>query len=85
MSVQETQAAVADYIVQEILFNDRARLPAPEETLLGAGGVVDSVGLHQLVMFIESRFGIEVSDMDIVPENFGTLASLAKFIEGKKG
>jgi acyl carrier protein len=47
--------------------------------------VVDSVGLHQLVGFVESKFGIQVDPQELVPDNFASLSALVAFIEQKKG
>lgn len=80
-----TQEAVSDYICRELLFDERDRMPAPDAPLTGPGGVVDSVGLHQLISFLESTFGIEVGDLDIVPENFSTLSALFSYVEQKRG
>lgn len=82
MSVQDT---VADFVCREILFNDRERMPGPRDPLLGSGGVIDSVGLHQLITWLESQFGIEIGDLDIVPENFATLEAVSKLVAGKQG
>ncbi len=81
MDVQQT---LTDYICREILFDDKDRMPALDAALTGPGGVVDSVGLHQLINHLESTFGIEVDDLDIVPENFSTLSVLVAYIGRKR-
>jgi len=48
-----------------------------------AGGVIDSMNLWPLIVFVEERFGIKVEDTDIMQENFQTLQALTKFIESK--
>lgn len=48
-------------------------------------GIIDSMGILQFVGFIESEFGIEVDDEEIVPENFETIAQVAKFVEVQRG
>jgi len=48
-----------------------------------AGGVIDSMSLWPLIVFVEERFGIKVEDTDIMQENFQTLQALTKFIESK--
>ncbi len=80
----DVQASLNDYICKEILFDDESRVPGPEDPLLGAGGVVDSVGLHQLIEFLESNFGIKVEDLDIMPENFETMNALVAYVEKKQ-
>jgi acyl carrier protein len=55
-----------------------------EQPLLDSeGGVIDSMSLWPLIVFIEERFGIKVEDTDIMQENFQTLRALTKFIESK--
>lgn len=48
-----------------------------------AAGVVDSLGLEQLVDYIEDEFGFRVSDTDVVRENFGSLPALTAFVESR--
>jgi acyl carrier protein len=48
-------------------------------------GVIDSTGVLEVVAFLESDFSITVDDLEIVPENFDSIANLTRFIEGKKG
>jgi acyl carrier protein len=46
-------------------------------------GVIDSLGIQELIAFLESRFGISVGDEDLVPSNFQTVARIEAFIEEK--
>ena len=43
-------------------------------------GVVSSMVLLELVDFLETAYRIEVEPLDYVPENFATLASVARFV-----
>lgn len=47
-------------------------------------GVLDSLGLFQLVGFIESEYGVEIQDEELVPDNFGTVGTIARLIETKR-
>lgn len=47
-------------------------------------GIIDSLGVLQLVSFIEDRFGIHVEDEDLVPENFDTIKRIVEFVENKR-
>jgi acyl carrier protein len=53
-----------------------------EESLIETG-IIDSMGMLELVVFVESDFGIEVEDLDLVPENFESVEALSKFVESK--
>ena len=41
---------------------------------------VDSLNLLLLVEYIEAKFEIRVAPIDFAPQNFSTLASIAKFV-----
>jgi acyl carrier protein len=42
--------------------------------------VLDSMGIFETISFIQDRFGIEVDDDDLVPENFETVAAIARLV-----
>jgi acyl carrier protein len=46
--------------------------------------VVDSMGLFQLVSFLESEFGVEILEEELVPANFGTIRDIAKLVDSKR-
>lgn len=54
----------------------------PGQDLL-ASGVIDSFGLIGLIAALEHKFGIDIVDQDVVPENFQTPARLVAFVETK--
>jgi acyl carrier protein len=47
------------------------------------GGVLDSLALLQFVEFIESEYGFEVGDADMVPANFQTLSAVERYISSR--
>jgi len=62
----------------------RTRRIEPDESLL-TNGVLDSLGILDLVGFLESEFKIAVSDEDLLPENFESLNRLSTFVEDRMG
>jgi acyl carrier protein len=80
MNVREV---LTEYISREITKNAQP-IPTPDAPLLDSdGGVIDSMSLWPLIVFIESHFGIKIDDTDLMSENFQTLRALTKFIESK--
>ena len=80
MNVQEV---LIEYI-SDVIAKTGQPMPTMDQPLLdSAGGVIDSMSLWPLIVFIEERFGIKVEDTDIMQENFQTLRALTKFIESK--
>ena len=54
-----------------------------EQPLLG-GGLIDSLGILEVVSFLEREFNITVADEDLLPENFGSLRDLSQFVTSKQ-
>lgn len=51
-----------------------------DESFLGSG-LIDSLGILQLVSFVEAQYGIQVADTDLTPDNFDSVARLAAYVE----
>jgi acyl carrier protein len=47
-------------------------------------GIVDSLGILDLVAFLESDFQVHISDEELLPENFQTVEAIAQFVERKR-
>jgi acyl carrier protein len=77
------RAELTEFIVTNYLFGDIARVPRDDESLV-EDDIIDSTGILELIEFIESRFGVEVSESEMVPENLGSIANLTKFVLSKR-
>lgn len=47
-------------------------------------GVVDSMGVAEMIAFVESEFGVFTSDEEVSEANFGSLSAVARFVLGKQ-
>jgi acyl carrier protein len=56
---------------------------ADGESLLEAG-IIDSMGVLELVSFIEKQYRIAVSEDEMMPENFDTVEAMASFIARRR-
>jgi len=56
-----------------------------KDTALLEKGVLDSLGILDVVSFLESEFAIQISDEDLVPENFKSLSTISVFVQNKSG
>jgi acyl carrier protein len=79
-----TQDRVRSFIIDELRFRGSAKDLKNDYPLLEKE-VLDSMGIFQVVSFLESEFGIEVDDEDLVPDNFGTIDLIAGLVESKQG
>lgn len=76
MSVKDE---IKQYIAENILFSSNGFTLDDDESFLEAG-VVDSLGVVELVAFVEETYQLEVPDDDIVPANFDSVDNLAAYI-----
>ncbi len=53
-----------------------------EDQLL-EGGLLDSLGILDVVSYLEEEFSISASDEELTPENFQSIATMASYVEMK--
>jgi acyl carrier protein len=67
-----------EYIASEITRGRQSQLNTTDDLL--ASGILDSLGILQLVAFIEERFKVRVADEDVVYENFYSIGAMANYL-----
>lgn len=78
------EAVINDYISRELV-QDQGLLPLGNATPLLETGVLDSLGLLRLVVFLQERFGVAVDDVDLVPENFDSVDAICAYVRSRAG
>ena len=79
MDKQNTASKIKRFLAQQFPMTKNV---GNDEPLL-KNGLIDSLGILEIVTFIENEFGVVVSDEDLLPENFGSIHSLASFVHNK--
>jgi acyl carrier protein len=77
------ESIVNDYISREIV-QDPAMLPLSNEMSLLEEGILDSLSLLRLVVFLEERFGITVGEADLLPENFASITTICDYLRSQE-
>ena len=80
----DVTTAVQEFIESNFRYKTDTDEISSDKSLLDSG-LIDSAGILELVTFIESRFNVEVTDEDIVPDNFETINHIVSFVNGKQG
>jgi acyl carrier protein len=76
----ETQ--IREYLSQFLLFSDDAFEYSDDDSFLESG-IVDSMAVMELAMFVEEKFNVAVDDQEITPENFDSVSRLANYVRSK--
>ncbi len=81
MNRTQIEREVRGFLINNFLFGRAEALPENGSVL---GDVIDSTGAIELVMFLQSNFGITVEDEEVaVPENFGSVNNIVGYVEKK--
>jgi acyl carrier protein len=70
---------IKNFLVQQFPATKNIR---NEDPLL-KNGLIDSLGILEIVTFLENEFGITFTDEELLPENFESVRSLANFVRRK--
>ena len=78
----DVEKDVKKFIVTKLMQGKNGNALRDDESLFEAG-IIDSLGILQLVSFLEERFSVQVEDEELIPENFETINRLLDFMEKK--
>lgn len=76
------EVQIKDYIAHNLLFSDNG-YPYGDNVSFLDEGIVDFIGVMELVTFVEDNFGVKVDDLDVTPENFDLVSRMAAYIRRK--
>ena len=74
---------VKQYLVENYLYTRADYELGLRDPLLGSG-ILDSMGVVEVLEFVQAEFGVTVADDEITEANFGTVADIASFVVRKR-
>lgn len=78
----ERRRQIKRFIIQNFLFSEDETTLGDEDSLI-QGGIVDSTGIHELVLFLEENFRISVTPDEMTPATFESVQSVDRFVTAK--
>lgn len=76
------KAQLRDYINHELLGSRNGTLIDDDEDLLGSG-LIDSIGMASVVLFIEATCGIDVPPEDVTIDHFYSLNAIEAYLANR--
>ena len=67
--------------IEENLVRDKSSGPIAADESLMERGVLDSLGLMNLITFIEEKTGVRIGDDEVMLENFETINAIVATID----
>jgi acyl carrier protein len=77
------ESLINDYISREFV-QDPALLPLANDTSLLETGILDSLSLLRVVVFLEERFGTRVGEGNLLPENLASMNNICAHLRARE-
>lgn len=77
------ETEIRAFVVENFLFGQDDETLTAQSSLVESG-IIDSMGVAEIVAHIESRYGVTVGDDELVPDNLDSISRIAAFIARKK-
>jgi acyl carrier protein len=82
MTTEQIEAQVRDFLFTNFIFDASTQL-GTEDSLM-ENGVVDSTGILEVIMWVESNFDVHVEDSEVLPENFDSIGNMTRYVLSKQ-
>lgn len=77
----DTTGPVRGFVIENFLFGRSDGISDTDSFM--ETGLVDSTGLIQLIAFLETTYGIEISDNELMPEHLDSIYNISGFLTKK--
>lgn len=79
--MQDTIRQVRAFLRENFMLDDAG---IADDASFMQSHILDSTGFIELITFVEERFGVQVDDREMVPENFDSLRNIAAYLARKR-
>ena len=80
--MQSITQEIHQFIIDNFLFGEAEACLSNDDSLLDQG-IIDSMGVLELVTFLEDKYEIEIPDDELVPTNLDSINRLVQFVQRK--
>jgi acyl carrier protein len=82
MSSNDVRQQLRHFILENYLFTDDEAALSDDTSFLD-GGILDSMGILELIEFLDETLSVKVEGDELVPDNLDSINSLLAFISTK--
>lgn len=80
MQKDEIRSRIRGFVDENFLYMRPDVELGGDDSLMG-NGIVDSMGVMEMIDFLETEFDVSVPDEDITEENLGTINRIAEYVQ----
>ena len=81
MDIGEIREKIRTYVIDSFIKDEAIGLD--DDLSFIETGIIDSVGVLELVAFIETTFDFRVEDEELIPENLDSVNEIVTYIQSK--
>ena len=74
---------ISEFIRENFLYMRPDHILKADDELMGLA-LIDSLGFVELVEEVQDRYGVDVLDVEISEQNFGSVNAIVRFVESKR-
>lgn len=74
---------IKQYVAENLLFSDQG-FNYPNDASFLQEGIIDSIGVMELVTYVGTTFNLTVDPQEVTPDNFDSVTKLAEYIRRKQ-
>lgn len=73
---------IKEFILLELINDPNIKNLEDTDPLIEAG-IINSLGMMKLIVFLEEKFSIQLTDEELIPENFESVKTLSSMAANK--
>jgi acyl carrier protein len=74
---------IRDYVARNLLYTDTGFTYTDDASFLQEG-IIDSLGVMELVEFVQKAFGVKVEQQEVTTAHFDSVAKLSAYVRQKR-
>jgi acyl carrier protein len=79
----QLRSEIRQFVLDDLLMGDTSSMLDDGESFLETG-TLDSIGVLDVIMFLEHNFQLKIQDCELVPENLDSVNRLVQFVMRKQ-
>ena len=80
--MEQIEQELRQFVIDNFLFGEGEEKFSNDDSFLDTG-IVDSMGILQLVSFVQEKYAIRVADDELMPDNWDSVRRVAGFVQRK--
>lgn len=77
-----SKTQIKEFVFSNLL-KSRDKVDLKDTDSLIEKGIIDSLGIMKLIVYLEKEFDVKITDAELTPENFENIETISRLVESK--